>query len=70
MSEDMEAIDSTKCQAQALEGRDKALELETNDHIVASEIAEVLVIVTGGTLSMVHTEMGYDVSKGLAKRLK
>jgi hypothetical protein len=43
---------------------------ETTDHNSTKEIAEVLVIVTGGTLSMVHTEMGYDVAPDLYKRLK
>jgi hypothetical protein len=37
---------------------------------LAKEFADVLLIVTGGTLCMVQTANGYAPMKGLANRLK
>ena len=54
----------------ALEAREAEVEHETIGHKSSKKIVDVLVIVTGGTLSMVHTEMGYMTDKGLYKRLK
>jgi len=50
----------------------RAIELktETTNHVSNKEFSDVLVIVTGGTLTMVQTDKGYQPEKGLAKRLK
>ena len=50
--------------------RKQSVEDETTKHIANKECHDVLLIVTGGTLSMVKTERGYEPKKGLAKRLK
>ena len=42
----------------------------TNQHVAKKEYSDVLVIVTGGTLTMVSTDHGYQPLKGLAERLK
>ena len=42
----------------------------SQDRFVQSEICDVLVILTGGTIAMVHSDMGYVVAKGLCHRLK
>lgn len=42
----------------------------TTQHIANKEFSNVLVIVTGGTLTMVNTDQGYQPQKGLAQRLK
>ena len=55
---------------QAMEDREDGVEQETAAHKTTKEIADVLVIVTGGTLSMVQTDMGYMTAKQLYKRLK
>lgn len=48
--------------------------IETKDEILqhtnTNKYAEVLVIVTGGTLTMVNTDHGYVSVPGLATRLK
>ena len=54
----------------AMDSRKAEVEQETGDQITTSKVVDVLVIVTGGTLSMVHTEMGYMTDKGLYKRLR
>jgi lysophospholipase len=43
---------------------------EDSAHFSAQEICDVLVIATGGTITMVQSENGYVSSKGLANRLK
>ena len=50
--------------------RDKELDAVTTEHISNKEYSDVLLIVTGGTLCMVHTDNGYEPAKGLAQRLK
>ena len=42
----------------------------TTQHVANKEFSDVLVIVTGGTLTMVSTKNGYQPQKGLAERLK
>jgi hypothetical protein len=39
-------------------------------HTLQKDFADVLLIVTGGTLCMVNTENGYAPARGLAERLK
>lgn len=43
---------------------------EDSAHFSVQEICDVLVIATGGTITMVQSENGYVSSKGLANRLK
>lgn len=43
---------------------------EILQHTVNKKYAEVLLIVTGGTLCMVNTDHGYVAVPGLAERLK
>jgi hypothetical protein len=44
--------------------------VKDESHITSAEICDVLLIVTGGTLCMVHSDDGYVPSFGLAQRLK
>jgi 60kDa lysophospholipase len=53
----------------AMDNREQELE-KTGDKTSTKDIVNVLVIVTGGTLSMVQTEMGYMVAKDIHLRLK
>ena len=39
-------------------------------HTITKDYADVLLIVTGGTLCMVNTEHGYVAAPGLASRLR
>ena len=53
-----------------VELRNIELAAETTQHFANKEFSDVLVIVTGGTLTMVDTDHGYQPVKGLAERLK
>jgi lysophospholipase len=44
--------------------------LENNQNLVNKPMSRVLVICTGGTLTMVHTPKGYMSQKGFVNRLK
>lgn len=57
------------CNLAAMDNREQELE-KTGDKTSTKDIVNVLVIVTGGTLSMVQTEMGYMVAKDMHLRLK
>jgi hypothetical protein len=46
------------------------LQDEMIQHTITKDYADVLLIVTGGTLCMVNTEHGYVAAPGLANRLK
>ena len=39
-------------------------------HTITKDYADVLLIVTGGTLCMINTDSGYVAAPGLAERLK
>ena len=43
---------------------------DCKDHTLQKDFADVLVIVTGGTICMVQSENGYVAAKGLGNRLK
>lgn len=43
---------------------------EMTQHTITKDYADVLLIVTGGTLCMVHSDAGYVAAPGLADRLK
>lgn len=53
--------------ASRLQGKDNS---EIAEHILLKNYTKVLVIVTGGTLTMVNTDQGYVSRAGLAERLK
>ena len=46
------------------------LQEEMTQHTITKDYADVLLIVTGGTLCMINTENGYVAAPGLAERLK
>jgi len=50
--------------------RNFQLQKESKSNLLNKDIANVLVICTGGTFCMVKTPRGYMVQKGLAERLK
>jgi hypothetical protein len=52
-------------QSRLIETKDQILQ-----HTITRNYSEVLVIVTGGTLTMINTDHGYVSLPGLAKRLK
>lgn len=50
--------------------RDYEAEKDDAGHTLNREFADVLLIVTGGTLCMVHSDHGYVTAHGLGDRLK
>ena len=52
------------------EARMADLQEEMTQHTITKDYADVLLIVTGGTLCMINTENGYVAAPGLAERLK
>lgn len=50
--------------------RDVELRDEMIQHTITKDYADVLLIVTGGTLCMINTDHGYVSAPGLADRLK
>ncbi len=50
--------------------RSAELQEEMTQYTITKDYADVLLIVTGGTLCMVNTENGYVAAPGLAERLK
>ena len=67
MAEYEEAKQDFSC---AVDLREMDLKEASTQYLANKEFSDVLVIVTGGTLTMVHTENGYQPSQGLANRLK
>ena len=56
--------------SRAADARKIELQEEMIQHTITKDYADVLLIVTGGTLCMVNTENGYMAAPGLANRLK
>ena len=52
------------------EARMADLKEEMTQYTITKDYADVLLIVTGGTLCMINTENGYVAAPGLAERLK
>lgn len=64
------AVCEVKMFAHGLQSRLLETKEEIREHTITRNYSEVLVIVSGGTLTMTNTDHGYVSVPGLAKRLK